>query len=899
MGVNDALDLMWGFPPGAGGGSSADPLNAYADQVMTLFGDDVLAYYPLWESDGPYVSDYSGQHTDEAFFGSSSYPSVDAFPAQPGIGDGRTSVYFTTGTGATIVLDNDSIKAAFNGNEGSILIWAKIANAGAWIDGQSHVLVHFGGYPNYINILKNSNNQLSFTYVAGAVQKQYNRPGVTSTDWMRIVATWSKSADEVRYYINGAQVGNTLTGLGNWGAVNPRGCIGAALSEPPSSNWNGWLAHYVLLNRAATPAEVAADYVLPQTFQESTPVTVAPAVIHVPSGGDIPAALATMRSGDILDLEADGSYTNADGGAGLQGIPAGHPMRWTTVRGNGATISGGLYAIAPGNKSFLSFDSLNGGAAGLWSLFCTNASYFRFTDCNFHNPASGTAYDTCRFDNCYNFTLTRCAASSTIDFDGPRAHDGFELWGPCANFVFIDCVAHDIKNGETQNEGHGFEIYAGDANDLVQNVRFINCEAYNCKVGFSVEGEPGSVTHDSIVCDGCSSHDNEFYGYQGIDGGVLHRIRAGEGDNTGNGVSETFGSVDDIAQAVTFTLRDDFTTTEAAPITTPRTSEPGPGTLDIYDTANRVSIVSGKLQLQGATTYVGARKAIDRVAGRALFFQIDNLNGKPIIGLNNSDAFATIENMYYGYDASVSGPQLSLSGTSGKVASPLSLSNNAAIVLGETGARLFLIANLGWELAWRWLAGADTPLYAILQGGILSSQEIDTFVVRDLPAPLNSDYGTSVINEAAPVSGTIYPAAINAIHDLTITAPDPLAESAELRFRVADATNYWRAYFTDAGALRIDSVLNGTPTNRLNVAGVIAAGETVTLRIYNRFTRVLAYTLAGDTWTHRGGVIYAFNSLNSAVVPVAGAGWTLGALRSDPLASDDYLELYRSLWAMT
>ena len=51
----------------------------------------------------------------------------------------------------------------------------------------------------------------------------------------------------------------------------------------------------------------------------------------------------------------------------------------------------------------------------------------------------------------------------------------------------------------------------------------------------------------------------------------------------------------DLAVAVSYVMRDEFTTTEAAPLASPRTMEPGPGTLTIVDTTPTYSIVGGEL----------------------------------------------------------------------------------------------------------------------------------------------------------------------------------------------------------------------------------------------------------------------------------------------------------------
>lgn len=272
---------------------------------------------------------------------------------------------------------------------------------------------------------------------------------------------------------------------------------------------------------------------------------------HLASGGDINATLSLMKAGDILELETSGTYSfgelSGSGTFGFSTIPSGGNTSHVVIHGNGATVGGGAIGVYLAGKSYIDFDNINFGQSALWNGYLTNADHITFTDCDFYNPATDGSYDCWRaLNGSNNLTLTRCSAHSTTDYDAPRAHDGFELWGPVSHVVFTDCIAYDIKSGATVNEGHGFETYGQLAGEICDDVQYINCEAYNTQVGFSSEGGPLSLSHTDIVCDGTSSHDNAFYGYEGIDGSTLYRQNLVGTDNTGNGVSEKFGSVTDL-----------------------------------------------------------------------------------------------------------------------------------------------------------------------------------------------------------------------------------------------------------------------------------------------------------------------------------------------------------------
>lgn len=54
-------------------------------------------------------------------------------------------------------------------------------------------------------------------------------------------------------------------------------------------------------------------------------------------------------------------------------------------------------------------------------------------------------------------------------------------------------------------------------------------------------------------------------------------------------------------RGITYLLRDQFSTAESAPIASPRTCEPGPGTLTIVDTGNKVSITGAGLHFASQT----------------------------------------------------------------------------------------------------------------------------------------------------------------------------------------------------------------------------------------------------------------------------------------------------------
>jgi len=176
---------------------------------------------------------------------------------QPGMGDGRTSYGFD-GVQDYVNWYSAALAAAFNGAEGTLMAWAKVANAGVWTDGLVHMMAYlYADGDNFIQIYKENPNLTTFTYKAGGIL-EYEQAANTSTEWFPATITWSSLEDEVKYYLNGVKQGNTDTALGTWvGALGGNTTnIGCSLQNPLLV-WFGNIQHVALGNRALTPTEVA------------------------------------------------------------------------------------------------------------------------------------------------------------------------------------------------------------------------------------------------------------------------------------------------------------------------------------------------------------------------------------------------------------------------------------------------------------------------------------------------------------------------------------------------------------------------------------------------------------------------------------------------------------------
>ncbi len=223
----------------------------YYQKVLAL---GPIAYWPLWEASGSVAYDASGNSRNGA------YPGSGVTYGQVGVGDGRTSVALD-GTNGYVNAYSTSLRDAFNGSEGSIIGWAIVDSAGDWTDGNIHRPLYFAvDGDNRVYIQKAVNNQLDFVYEAGNVTELHAK-AVSSTDWMFLCITWSKTADEFLAYYNGVTVGAASTTLGTWAGnlTSTTTCLGS-LNTTPLQTWIGRLAHWAVFTSPLTGSQVLDLY---------------------------------------------------------------------------------------------------------------------------------------------------------------------------------------------------------------------------------------------------------------------------------------------------------------------------------------------------------------------------------------------------------------------------------------------------------------------------------------------------------------------------------------------------------------------------------------------------------------------------------------------------------------
>lgn len=214
-----------------------------------------IAYWPQWELTGSVSEDLVLDAQDGAYTGAT----LNATAAP----DGSPSPFFD-GVNDFNNVFTATLQGQFNGSEGSVAAWARVANAGVWTDGALRFSVGLRATAaNRLDIEKDAaNNRLDFVYVAGGAIRTVVHTPITDVGWMHLVMTWSASAGatgEMRAFLNGIQTGVTQINLGVWvgNLLNTRTNIGCDNTVGPASVWHGYLAHVSVWDRPLSPDEIA------------------------------------------------------------------------------------------------------------------------------------------------------------------------------------------------------------------------------------------------------------------------------------------------------------------------------------------------------------------------------------------------------------------------------------------------------------------------------------------------------------------------------------------------------------------------------------------------------------------------------------------------------------------
>lgn len=237
------------------GGQSA-PMSA---RILGTQAASLIGYWKLNEPSGTTADDVSTTNADGTYSGTFTL-------GQTGIGDGLTSTLFDGTSGrVSLATPLTSIDTAIGDkSKGTLFAWVKVASAGVWSDATIRGIVHLGADASnrfFIN-KNNTTNELAFSHRAGATVKTVTTT-LSTTAFFSVALTWDKVADEVKAYVNGAQVGTTQTALGVFAGTLASGfsAIGDS-SSAGSQPFSGNLAHVAAWKVALTATELLSIGVL-------------------------------------------------------------------------------------------------------------------------------------------------------------------------------------------------------------------------------------------------------------------------------------------------------------------------------------------------------------------------------------------------------------------------------------------------------------------------------------------------------------------------------------------------------------------------------------------------------------------------------------------------------------
>jgi hypothetical protein len=237
-------------------------------------------------------------------------------------------------------------------------------------------------------------------------------------------------------------------------------------------------------------------------------------------------------------------------------------------------------------------------------------------------------------------------------------------------------------------------------------------------------------------------------------------------------------------------LLDNFTTAAGAPLSSPHTSEPGPGTITLTDPNSKNTIAGGvfKINTDTANNVRGFfTPASALVAGRAYFVNVIAKAGGQDIKLGT-----VFENGAGGY-MEPSGYMADPGGNIGNIVSGLGKYG----FVRTTGGQIYYIKDN--KLIWPYIR-AITGTWGLTArtGNTTSTMDLDNLKIVDFGAPFVADYGIATSRSATSSAGETKTHEADAIVEHTITAATGVTQ--ELMFRRTDDSNTWIVRLDQAGS---------------------------------------------------------------------------------------------------
>ncbi|HJW30371.1 MAG TPA: hypothetical protein VJ508_14160, partial [Saprospiraceae bacterium] len=275
-------------------------------------------------------------------------------------------------------------------------------------------------------------------------------------------------------------------------------------------------------------------------------------------------------------------------------------------------------------------------------------------------------------------------------------------------------------------------------------------------------------------------------------------------------------------EIIEYLLRDQFITPDAAPISAPRTCEPGPGSLVVTDTSNKLSIADGVLTKSATgTTKLLSSIAYARSQGLAFYCRLKLTigNGHGSFGLsadgtNLIDGLAPYIGSANAVDNTVAAGYAFLAQIAGTFYDVL-------IVQRSLGAFVFIRGGSltgGWHLFYPCFSSNGSSYKLMLKSATGADTGVaDDFVVTQLSGPLSTDFGFATHYTANPTSPATCTASRLSLVEFTWTAK--AGETLDIHVHQIDSNNRITVRCSQAGStIKIFEKVTGTETERASAA---------------------------------------------------------------------------------
>lgn len=342
---------------------------------------------------------------------------------------------------------------------------------------------------------------------------------------------------------------------------------------------------------------------------------------------------------------------------------------------------------------------------------------------------------------------------------------------------------------------------------------------------------------------------------------------------------------------LTYLLNDEFSTDEAAPLASPRTAEPGPGSWTLTQTGGTFSISGGieTASLSGANwtdLRAVAGDTFTRVAGLGFYsrWRATDLTGDfPLPFLLSNTATPTITgyvDTYHGIYVDATGFYAIANQQGIKVGSYIvNTYEDTAVVLKSSGAYTFRKISSVWCLVWVSYSETITPLYFLR---LPYAKVINWGAQNVATLPAFADTSFLTFNQTGALSaGTGFTHPANGWINNTLTTR-PSASNTDFRFRIQDASNYWQRTINSSGDIILNEVVAGVPTARGTKLATAASGDLD--RILLNGNVITGWSQAGATvtqsWSHTSGGNFA--TATTGEVTSLGTGGAISDLQTMP-----------------